>query len=180
MVLLAILIFPAMLARRDAEQWKLLAIDLPLFLVATASIVAYYLESQRLEPRGERRPAVLLPSVFALGIGLSLSNATAVLSGLWLRGGAFLRTPKLPVPRAGEHRRVRPRYVAVRSPTVVLEAAFALYFLAAVALAAGLGMWLAIPFLALFLHGYGWVSVLAWRERRAGGVALSRAPGVAM
>jgi hypothetical protein len=179
LVLLSILILPAMLARRDAGQWKLLAIDLPLFLVATASIVAYYLESQRLAPSGERRPATLLPAVFALGIGLSLSNATAVLSGLVRRGGAFVRTPKPPpdLGMPGSRRRARPRYLAARSPTVLLEAAFSLYFLAAVALAAGLGMWLAIPFLALFLHGYGWVSVLSWRERHAPSAALSRAPG---
>ncbi|HEX2463978.1 MAG TPA: cellulose synthase family protein [Thermoanaerobaculia bacterium] len=166
LVLLALLIFPAMLARRAAEeQWKLLAIDLPLFLAATASIVAYYLESQRLESRGERRPAVLLPSVFALGIGLSLSNASAVLSGLVRRGGAFVRTPKPGAPGARAGRRARPRYVAARSPTVPLEAAFALYFLLAMLLAARFGMWLALPFLALFLHGYGWVTVLSWRER---------------
>jgi hypothetical protein len=49
---------------------------------------------------------------------------------------------------------------------VALEAAFALYFLAATLAAARLGMWLALPFLALFLNGYGWVSLLTWRERR--------------
>jgi hypothetical protein len=133
--------------------------------VATASIVAYYLESQRLEPRGERRPAALLPSVFALGIGLSLSNASAVLSGLVRRGGVFVRTPKPRAPRTTAGRRARPRYVAASSPTAALEAAFALYFLLAMLLAARFGMWLALPFLALFLHGYGWVTVLSWRER---------------
>jgi cellulose synthase/poly-beta-1,6-N-acetylglucosamine synthase-like glycosyltransferase len=187
-VLLALLIFPAMLARRDGGQWAMLALDLPLFGLATASIVAYYLESQRLAPRGERRSLRLLPSVFALGIGLSLSNAGAVLSGLVARGGSFVRTPKLrsgdddsddrsrgegsvragsstPAERV-DRRRVSARYRPAASPTVALEAAFALYFLAATSVAARLGMWLAIPFLALFLHGYGWVSLLTWRERR--------------
>jgi cellulose synthase/poly-beta-1,6-N-acetylglucosamine synthase-like glycosyltransferase len=183
MVLLAILIFPAMLERRSAsEQWTLLAFDLPLFLVATASIVAYYLESQRRQPHGERRPIALLPSLFALGIGLSVSNATAVVSGWFRRGGAFVRTPKVrevePPHRRGATparvarvaatiHRARPGYRPARSPTVALEAAFAVYFLVAILLAARLGMWLAIPFLALFLHGYGWVSILSWRERRA-------------
>jgi cellulose synthase/poly-beta-1,6-N-acetylglucosamine synthase-like glycosyltransferase len=182
MVLLALLIFPAMLERRHGDEWKLLAIDLPLFLVSTASIVAYYLESQRLAPNGERRALALLLSVFALGIGLSLSNASAVVSGLFRRGGAFVRTPKPRSPvmpanarsRAGgdpgvarsARRRARPLYRAVRSPTVPLEAAFAIYFLVATLLAARLGMWLAIPFLALFLHGYGWVTLLSWREHR--------------
>jgi cellulose synthase/poly-beta-1,6-N-acetylglucosamine synthase-like glycosyltransferase len=172
-VLLALLIFPAMLLRRERGEWTLLALDLPLFLLATASIVAYYLEGQRLAPRGERRPLRLLPSVFALGIGLSLSTACAVVSGLFARGGAFVRTPKLrweDEEREGDGatRRGRtPRYRAAASPTVALEGAFALYFLAATVEAARLGMWLAVPFLALFLHGYGWVSILSWRERRA-------------
>ena len=174
MVLLAMLVFPAMLARRDGEQWKLLAIDLPLFAGATASIVAYYLESQRISPRGERRPLRLLPALFGLGIGLSLNNARAVVSGLGRRGGAFVRTPKY---RDGE--RGRPRrntiYRAAASPTVALEAAFAIYFLIAVAAAVRLGMWLTVPFLALFLNGYGWVSLLTWSEwRRRSGAGAGR------
>ena len=164
-VLLALLIFPAMLARRDGEQWKLLALDLPLFALATASIVAYYLASQRLAPRGEARAWRLMPSVFALGIGLSLSNASAVLSGLFQRGGAFVRTPK--VLRHAPRRRP-PAYRAAASRTVGLEVAFALYFVAATVAAARLGMWLAIPFLLLFLHGYAWVSILSWRDRMTG------------
>jgi cellulose synthase/poly-beta-1,6-N-acetylglucosamine synthase-like glycosyltransferase len=173
-VLLALLIFPAMLARRDGGEWALIALDLPLFALATASIVAYYLESQRLAPNGERRPWRLLPSVFALGIGLSLSNATAVVSGLVRSGGAFVRTPKLLPGDADRETRAAaawaglrhsPLYRAATSPTVALEAAFALYFLAATLVAARLGMWLAIPFLLLFLHGYGWVSILSIQER---------------
>ena len=167
MVLLALLVFPAMLLRREADQWKLLALDLPLFALATASIVAYYLESQRLSPSGERRPALLVPALFALGIGLSLNNARAVVSGSVARGGAFVRTPKLGGADPGRRRRRSPRYRAGASPTGALEVAFALYFMAATLAAARLGMWLALPFLALFLHGFGWISVLAWRERRA-------------
>ncbi|HVR28293.1 MAG TPA: glycosyltransferase [Thermoanaerobaculia bacterium] len=178
MVLLAVLIFPAMLARRDSEQWKLLAFDLPLFAGATASIVGYYLASQRLSPSGERRPLRLLPALFGLGIGLSLNNARAVLSGLLARGGVFVRTPKYRDAERPARRRVV-RYRAAASPTLALEAAFALYFLGATLAAAGLGMWLAVPFLALFLHGYAWVSLWSWRERRAwtATAALRRAAG---
>jgi cellulose synthase/poly-beta-1,6-N-acetylglucosamine synthase-like glycosyltransferase len=164
MVVLAVLILPAMLARRGGDHWKLMVFDLPLFAAATASIVGYYLASQRLAPAGERRPLRLLPSLFGLGIGLSLNNAGAVISGLLSRGGDFVRTPKF---RDGERAapRRRRRYRAARSPTVALEAAFALYFLAATLAAARLGMWLAVPFLALFLHGFGWITVETWRER---------------
>jgi hypothetical protein len=166
MVLLAVLVVPAMLERRGADQWKILAIDLPLFLIGTVSIAVYYLESQRLAPRGERRGIALLPAVFALGIGLSISNTMAVLSGLVRRGGAFVRTPKLSSGGARARHSLR-RYVAARSRTVAIEAAFALYFAAAVLVALRLGMWLALPFLALFLHGYGWISILHWREHHA-------------
>jgi cellulose synthase/poly-beta-1,6-N-acetylglucosamine synthase-like glycosyltransferase len=168
-VLLALLVFPAMLARRHAEPWRLLSLDLPLSVLAAASIASYYLTSQRLAPRGERSALRLLPSLFALGIGLSVSNAGAVLSGLVSRGGAFVRTPKLRT-KDGEQWWGRPAaaaYTAAPSPTRALEAAFALYFLVATVAAAELGMWLALPFLALFLHGFGWVSILSWRERRA-------------
>lgn len=170
MVLLSLLVFPAMVLRRGGGLDEVLLVDLPLFLGATGSVLVFYLASQ-LAGGGEwRRELRFLPALMGLGIGLSLSNARAVLSGLATRGGTFVRTPKYRI----EDRRRRVewrglRYRAGRSLTFLLEGLFALYFLAAAGVAAWWGMWMSLPFLALFLHGYGymfWLTLLSMLGRR--------------
>jgi cellulose synthase/poly-beta-1,6-N-acetylglucosamine synthase-like glycosyltransferase len=170
MMLLAALVFPAMLLRRGAAAWQIAAIDLPLFAAATLSVLAFYAASQvTLEQRG-RRFARFLPAVLATGIGLSASNTAAVLGGLVRRGGVFERTPKVP---AEGSRRVAAgfEYRATRRGSVMVEVGLAAYFLVAIGAAARLGMWSSLPFLLLFLHGYGYFSWLAigplraWRGR---------------
>lgn len=160
MVFLSLLIFPAMVLRRGEEAWKLLAIDLPLFLAATVSVILFYLVSQRraggvpTEQRtGRGRRWWQLPAVMGLGIGLAINNARAVLSGLFNDGGVFHRTPKYRIEGrrdgwSGKH------YRLPHDVTFYLEAFFAFYFVACFIAAVRLEMWLSIPFLYLFLHGY--------------------------
>ena len=95
-----------------------------------------------------------------LGIGLSLNNAAAVISGLRERGGEFHRTPKYSIVRRGEDWRGK-RYRAGRSATVVFEGLFAAYFAVCFVYAFRVGMWASLPFLYLFLQGYGYIFLLA-------------------
>ncbi len=166
MVFLSLLAFPAMVLRRGEETWKLLAIDLPLFGAATVSMIIFYAVSQRFAgvPTGHRvsggptRPAWSrrlwqLPAVMGLGIGLAINNARAVISGFMSDGGVFHRTPKYRIEGrhddwAGKH------YRLPHDVTFYLEAFFAVYFVACIITAVRLEMWLSIPFLYLFLHGY--------------------------
>jgi hypothetical protein len=118
-----------------------------------------------------------------VGIGLAVSNARAALGGLVSRGGEFVRTPKYKFEdsepdvsassaEGGRGRRGKTgnrdwkalRYRAGRSLTFVLEGLLALYFAVTVVLAWAWGMWLSIPFLALFLHGYGYMFWLSLRS----------------
>jgi cellulose synthase/poly-beta-1,6-N-acetylglucosamine synthase-like glycosyltransferase len=179
MVLLGLLLFPAMYLRRDTESWKLLAIDLPLFFAATVSIIVFYLTSQAAAGRPLWREALRLPAVMATGMGLSLHNAGAVLAGLLQRGGVFHRTPKV-----GIHpRRQRSSPGGYRVPlrlSYFLEGLFALYFASCSWLAVTLEMWLALPFLFLFLKGYTYLFLLAtWPSRwslRSVGERAAEAP----
>jgi cellulose synthase/poly-beta-1,6-N-acetylglucosamine synthase-like glycosyltransferase len=178
MVLLSLLVFPAMVLRRGGGLAEVLLVDLPLFLGATASVLVFYAASQAAGggkgTPGAGRELRCLPALMGLGVGLSLSNARAALGGLFTRGGAFVRTPKYRIEdRAGsagpavEWRRLR--YRAARSLTFLLEGLFALYFAAVILLAVRWGMWLSVPFLALFLHGYAWMFALTlasgWTRR---------------
>src|SRR5688572_3087621 len=171
MVALSLLLFPAMLLRRGSQVPVLLLVDLPLFAAATASVFSFYLASQLLLGRRMGPAARLLPAVMALGLGLAPNNARAVVSGLRRRGGVFDRTPKHGLTRstgpvAGARR--DPRYRVRRDPALAAEGVLAVYLALCCAAASASGMWLALPFLGLFLHGYacmfGWSIAARWRS----------------
>jgi cellulose synthase/poly-beta-1,6-N-acetylglucosamine synthase-like glycosyltransferase len=185
MVLLALLIFPAMMLRRGTSVEMLLLVDLPLFLSATLAVLVFYLMSQVATGEGWRREIRHLPALMGVGIGLSVSNARAVLSGLCRRGGTFHRTPKYRIEQRGEDWFAK-RYRASQDPTRGLEAALALYFLGCTIAAWILGMWMSIPFLLLFVQGYGYMAMLSyfpslrewWERMKAGrGVVGARPAG---
>ena len=176
-VLLSLLIFPAMLARDGADQWLLIAIDLPLFLVSTVSVAAYYVTGQRHTASGEKRPFLMLPAALALGIGLSINNTRAVLAGIVKQGGVFVRTPKYPV-EAGSGAPPS-AYLARINSSFLIEGLFAVYFFVCLLTAASLEMWFSLPFLYLFFQGYGYMFALSiaalWRRSKPTTTSLARA-----
>jgi hypothetical protein len=161
MVLLSLLIFPAMMLRRGTSVALLLLVDLPLFLSATVSVLTFYLMSQVAGNDDWRREMRYLPALMSVGIGLSVNNAKAVLSGLFHQGGTFIRTPKYRIEKAGQSWSSK-RYRAGTDPTRVIEGILALYFLGVTIYAAVVGMWMSIPFLLLFVQGYGYMAVLSY------------------
>jgi cellulose synthase/poly-beta-1,6-N-acetylglucosamine synthase-like glycosyltransferase len=161
MVALAALIFPAMLLRRGTSMRTLLVVDLPLFLAATVSVLTFYLMSQMAAGGGWRRQIRYLPALLGVGIGLSLNNARAVLSGFLQRGGTFHRTPKYRIERRGQSWTAK-RYRAGKDPTRAVEAVLAAYFLGCTLYSSLTGMWMSIPFLLLFVQGYGHMAALSY------------------
>ncbi|MCP3959207.1 MAG: glycosyltransferase [bacterium] len=154
MVFLSLLIFPAMVLRRGEETWKLLAIDLPLFGAATVSVIIFYAVSQKAAgAAGWGRRLWQLPAVMGVGIGLAINNSRAVISGLFQDGGVFHRTPKYSIEEAGDGWADK-KYRLPQNVTFYLESFLAFYFVVCFVLAVRLEMWLSIPFLYLFLHGY--------------------------
>jgi cellulose synthase/poly-beta-1,6-N-acetylglucosamine synthase-like glycosyltransferase len=178
MVLLSLLVFPAMVLRRGSPAATILAVDLPLFLAATASVLTFYTASQIARGGDWRRALRDLPPLMGLGIGLAINNAAAVVAGLARRGGTFHRTPKYALLTRGEDWRGK-AYRAVPSWTLAAEALFALWFLGCFAYAAAAGMWASLPFLWLFLQGYSYITLLSVlpRLRRRGAVPLAPAAG---
>jgi cellulose synthase/poly-beta-1,6-N-acetylglucosamine synthase-like glycosyltransferase len=160
MLVLSLLIFPAMLLRRGSSTKMLLFVDLPFFLAATCSVLVFYLMSQVAGGAGWRRQLRYVPALMSTGIGLSVINAQAVISGLFHRGGEFHRTPKYRIEASGQDWRSK-RYRAGIGSSFVVEAVLALYFLGCTAYAVAAGMWLSIPFLLLFVQGYAYMSALS-------------------
>src|SRR5438132_1208707 len=73
----------------------MLVIDLPLFLASTCSISSFYLVAQKeLRPKNWWRTFLYMPFVMAIGIGISVRNAQAVIEAIIGKKSEFARTPK--------------------------------------------------------------------------------------
>ena len=91
--------FPAMVVRYEMGWTEMLLIDIPLFAAATLSVFNFYLISQREAYPDWRSRVKYLPVVMAIGIGLAVNNAKAVLEALFGEPGEFARTPKYGIER---------------------------------------------------------------------------------
>jgi cellulose synthase/poly-beta-1,6-N-acetylglucosamine synthase-like glycosyltransferase len=168
MLVLSLLVFPAMVLRQESLNRHLLFVDLPLFAAATGSVLLFYVVSQIVRGKSWLRDAAFLPALMGLGIGLSVNNARAVLGGLVSKGGVFHRTPKYSIVTRKQDWKVK-RYRAGKSLSFLVEGALALYLALCLLMALHLRMWLALPFLYLFFHGFTYVfllSILPNRPRR--------------
>jgi hypothetical protein len=104
------------------------------------------------------REILLLPCLLALGVGLSLNNARAVLEAVFNHKSDFARTPKYGIERKSQSWR-NCKYMPLRSLLPIAEMAFALYFTYFVWFAIMHGQFISVPFLALFQMGFLYVSV---------------------
>ena len=155
-VLLLALLLPlaAGIESSGAHLWHLAA-----FLVCTTSVVLFYETSQRALGRPLFARLADTLAAIALGIGMSVSQTRAVAEGLRGDRGEFVRTPK----RGSEERSYRPR----RTGTTGIELLLAVWFAVGGVAAVRVGNWGSLPFLALFLWGFGWVGGLSLREALA-------------
>jgi cellulose synthase/poly-beta-1,6-N-acetylglucosamine synthase-like glycosyltransferase len=161
MVLLALLMFPAMVIRYEMGLYEMLLVDVPLFLGATMSVCSFYLVSQReIFGAGWRGRAKYLPAVLSVGIGLSVNNAEAVLEALLGVASEFTRTPKYRVEGAGDEWRHK-RYRGAHGLVPVAELLLGLYFTAMAAYAVANGIWGTLPFILLFQMGYLYAAALS-------------------
>lgn len=150
LVLALLLLTVPLVASGTAEP--LLLAQWVLFALASGSVAVFYLVSQRGRgPARLLRAAAEVPALFALGLGLSISNGLAYLDGLRGRPAPFVRTPK----RGGAS---RPRYRA-RGAGVLprLELAAAGYAFLGAGFALGCGRPAALPFLLLVGLGFACV-----------------------
>src|ERR1044071_3456083 len=138
---------------------RTLLIDIPIFLTASVSVAVFYVCAQReLHPRTWMKEIMLLPCLLALGVGLSLNNARAVLEAVFNHKSEFARTPKYGIERKAQPWRTC-KYMPLKSLLPIAEMAFALYFGYFVWFAIMHGQFLSVPFLAMFQNGFLYVSV---------------------
>jgi hypothetical protein len=166
LVALACLQLPNMLLRRKIDNPQLLLLDVPLFIATSGSIILFYLSTHHFLYRNVWDAARRLPLMMALGIGLSLNNAQAVLEGLLSRDAEFVRTAKHGITKKTDNWKKNRKYKASKNVATVLEVAFGVYFVFTIGLAAYTGAWMSIPFLVLFMVGFLYVGLLSLYQAR--------------
>jgi len=161
MIVLATMLLPAMVVRFYQGWFQMLLIDLPLFVASSCSISGFYLASQRvLYPKNWTRTVLYLPFIMAVGIGLSVRNAKAVLEALLGMQSEFARTPKFSIEgQGGTWRKKLYRNRAGWMPW--LEIALGLYFAATIGYAIQNENYLTVPFLLLFVWGYLYTGLMS-------------------
>ena len=136
--------------------------DAPVFLAASVSVTVFYICAQReLYPRTWMREILYLPPLIALGIGLSLNNARAVLEAVFNQTSAFVRTPKYGISAHTDEQAAtwrQSRYLPIKSLLPILELGFAVYFTYFVYTAALAGHYSTLPYLVLFQLGFCYVA----------------------
>lgn len=171
MVLLALLTLPAMWFRIQMNWNHLAWVDAMVFLVSFVPVCLFYVFAQMQAGKTWGRRMLLVPFMLALGIGISVNNARAVWEGLRGKRSAFIRTPKYRVEKRGDLW-MEKRYRVLRDSGLIFELFLTLYCGAGVVLAARYGLIGSIPFLMLFVLGYGYVALLTtWQL-----IAQSRQP----
>ncbi|MEI6224220.1 MAG: cellulose synthase family protein [Deltaproteobacteria bacterium] len=160
MIPLAILM-PITVVVRVSHGWiEVLLLDLPFFATATMSVCVFYVASQREIHATTWQRIKYLPYLMALGIGLSVNQARAVVEALLGHQTAFTRTPKSGV-QGGTAVAPKRRYRMAVSLQPLLELALAAYFTLAVVWTIDRGVWYSLPFLVLFQAGFAYVGLMS-------------------
>jgi len=162
------LLLPAAVVVRDRAGWRVFGgqallsqLDLLTLSLGTAAMVLFYGFGVARVGGGSMRRAADVLFALCLGAGMCLSNAREALRGLRSGGSEFVRTPKAGEDAQGALK-VYGRIPAVRR--IGWEMAFAGYHGAALAYAGYHRLWGAVPFLALYFVGFGFLVVGAGRE----------------
>ncbi len=163
LLVLAALQLPNMLIRRKMEHPELLLLDIPLFLATCGSVAAFYVIAHHALYGGRWQAIKRLPSMMALGIGLSINNGRAAVEGLFGHDVEFVRTPKRgaidgqSVSRTAGYRGRWPWHNMV-------ELAFGVYCAVTLVVAIVTESWASMPFLFLFCAGFAYVGVASLYE----------------
>jgi cellulose synthase/poly-beta-1,6-N-acetylglucosamine synthase-like glycosyltransferase len=143
----------------QATWLRTLLLDGPIFMTASVSVAVFYICAQReLNPRTWMKEILLLPALLALGVGLSLNNARAVLEAVFNHKSDFARTPKYGIERKSQPWRSC-KYMPLKSLLPLAEMAFAIYFTYFVWFAIEHRQFISVPFLMMFQIGFLYVSL---------------------
>ncbi|MBL8151639.1 MAG: glycosyl transferase family 2, partial [Blastocatellia bacterium] len=163
MIVLALLHLPVLIVRYNQGFFHLLLFDVPVLLFSSLSVIAFYGTAQwYLYPDSWKKRLKYLPLVMAMGIGLTFSNARAVLEALFKIESSFVRTPKYKIESLRDSWLTQAmKYKRRKGLIPFLEILSALYFAVTIYYALTRSIFGTVPFLFIFLFGYGYTGILS-------------------
>ncbi|MFY9223064.1 MAG: cellulose synthase family protein [Blastocatellia bacterium] len=163
MILLALLHLPVLIVRYNQGFFHLLLFDVPILLFSSLSVIAFYGSAQYyLHPTTWKKRLKYLPLVMGMGIGLTFSNARAVIEALFGVQSSFVRTPKYKVEsRKDNWLSQAMKYRRNMGLIPYLEVLTAIYFVVTIYYAFTRSILGTIPFLFIFLFGYGYTGIMS-------------------
>jgi cellulose synthase/poly-beta-1,6-N-acetylglucosamine synthase-like glycosyltransferase len=130
LICLCFLIYPNLHSKVELSQFQFYLLNGSIFFFTTVSIVAFYLTSQKaLRPGTWWKEIPYLPLLLALGIGMSVNNAKAVIEAIFNHQSAFVRTPKYGIDQKPRTDWKKSSYKAIKTLTPVIEFLFGCFFL---------------------------------------------------
>ena len=175
MIFMSMILLPAMIVRFYQGWFQVLVIDLPLFLASTCSISSFYLAAERaLYPKTWKRTFLYLPFVMAVGIGIAVRNAVAVLEAIVGKKSEFVRTPKYRVEAGAKQDGawIKKSYHKRAGWMPYAEVLLGLYFAAGVFYAIQNENYATTPFLLLFVWGYLYTGLMSLSQTYLGRLRL--------
>ena len=164
-----------MVIRFKHGWYEVLMLDLPFFWTATGSVVMFYIASQRELGMSRWQRVRYLPFIMALGIGMCVNQAKAVIEALVGYETGFTRTPKhglagLTAQRGRDKSWLNKKYRTLLTAQPLLELALGAYLTSAIWFALDKGVYFSLPFLLLFQWGFFYVGFVSLLQGRMGGL----------
>lgn len=180
MIVVSALTLPVMIVRFYMGWFQMVVIDLPLIIASFWSISAFYVMAYReLFPQQWKRSFRYLPALMGAGVALTLINSRAVLEAIFGIQTSFVRTPKYAIDGSGKVRVEGTRYRRRSGWLPYAELACGAYFAWMIVFAFESLNFLAIPFLLLFVFGYGWAGASTLWQEYQGRLRWQRAQALA-
>ena len=177
MVLLTLLMYPTFIGFATvlkANSWGNYVFSASLFILATCSASTFFIFGQK-ELFGREagwRTLLYMPALMALGVGVSLNNAKAVLDAIWTayrrKPSEFVRTPKYGVSGQSKAKyKTKSVFTFSRLALPIVEIAFGVYMISCTWISVWYlcGLWpgqpksgiATVPFLLIFAGGFLYV-----------------------
>lgn len=116
------------LAPQKALNWsELLYMHIPIFCLASLSVIVFYVCALKELHQKWWRELWCVPFLVAVGIGMSVNNAKAVLEAIFNHKTGFARTPKYGIQKPKECWQKK-KYLAFKNYLPFIEMAMAIYF----------------------------------------------------
>jgi cellulose synthase/poly-beta-1,6-N-acetylglucosamine synthase-like glycosyltransferase len=165
MVALAAMILPSMYLRSYYgidNMTPFLMLDLPMFITAMFSFLIFYTMAQYEQTAKWYKKIIYVPMLVALGVGLVLNNAKAVLEAMFRNETPFPRTPKYNVVTQEDKKKWKKcDYKTGKGVMPYIEVVIGIYFLVTAYIALMNSAYIAIPLMLVFAGGTLYVGILS-------------------